>query len=98
ARVLVHAPRLGLDLDDARDDAVEERPIVGDEDDARLEPVEESLEQLEPGKVEVVRRLVEQEDVEAREQDRGERGARRLASGKGGELVVLPPAEPQPRE
>ena len=49
---------------------------------------EEALEQSEPGEVEVVRRLVEEEDVEAREQDAGERGARGLAAGERGERLV----------
>ena len=40
---------------------------------AAREAVEEALEPVEPVEVEVVRRLVEQEHVEAREQDRGER-------------------------
>ena len=59
---------------------VEEGAVVRDEDDARREAVEEPLEPREAGEVEVVRRLVEQEDVEAREQDRRQRGAGRLAA------------------
>jgi hypothetical protein len=41
-------------------------------------PEHEPLEPLEAGEVEVVGRLVEQEDVVARQQHRGERGPRRL--------------------
>ena len=41
---------------------------------------EEPLEPLEPVEVEIVRGLVEEEHVEAREQDRGEREPRRLAA------------------
>jgi hypothetical protein len=51
-----------------------------DEHDARGQPAEEPLQPLEAGEVEVVRRLVEQEDVEAREQDRRERRTGRLAA------------------
>ena len=92
-RVLAHLARLRLDLDHARDGAVEERAVVGDEDDARVEAVEEAFEPFEPREVEVVRRLVEQEHVEAREQDRRERGARRLAAGEGGQRAVEQPVE-----
>src|SRR6185503_20048193 len=52
------------------------------------EPVEEPLEAVEAGEVEVVRRLVEEEYVEARDQDRGERCARRLAARERRELTV----------
>src|SRR5207248_8389275 len=93
ARVLVNAPRLSLELHDARHGAVEERTIVRDEDDARGEAVEKALEPVETGEVEVVRRLVEQEDVEAREQDRRERGARRLAARQRSDLPVGAPAK-----
>ena len=56
-------------------------------DDAHRQRVEEPLEPAQPREVEVVGRLVEQEDVEAREQDRGERGAGRLAAREGRELA-----------
>ena len=46
------------------------------------ERVEEPLEPREPCEVEVVRRLVEQEDVEAGEQDGRERRPGRLAAGE----------------
>ena len=44
-----------------------------DDNEGGLRRSDEPLEPLEPVEVEVVRRLVEQEDVVAREQDRGER-------------------------
>ena len=47
---------------------------------AREVVVEEALEPIEAGEVEVVGGLVEQEHVEAGEQDRGEVGARGLAA------------------
>ena len=65
-----------------------------DEHDARGERVEEALEPVEPGEVEVVRRLVEQEDVEAGEQDRGERSLRGLAARERRHRLVGPRAEP----
>src|SRR5205085_9146408 len=98
ARVFVYLPGLGLDLDHARDRSVEERPIVRDENDSGPKPFEESLEDLEACEIEIVRRLVEQEDVEAREQDRRERGTRRLAAGKGLEPIARPPVQPETRQ
>ena len=59
---------------------------------------EKRLEPREPGEVEVVRRLVEQEHVEAAEQDRGERGARRLAAGEPSERPVELRVEPELRQ
>ena len=59
-----------------------------DDDDRAVELGDERLEPREPGEVEVVRRLVEQEDVEAAEQDRRERGTGRLAAGEPGEPAV----------
>src|SRR5262249_27583892 len=87
-RVLVHPARLRLELDDARDGPVEERAIVRDEHHACGELVEKTLEPCEPVEVEIVRRLVEEKDVEPGEQDRGERGARRLAAGEGRHLAT----------
>ena len=94
AAVLVHPPRLRFDLDDAVDRPVEEVAVVRDEHDAGGQAAQEALEPREPGEVEVVRRLVEQEHVEAGEQDRGERRAGGLAAGQGAHLAVRAAAEP----
>ncbi len=69
-----------------------------DDDDRAVELGDERLEPREPGEVEVVRRLVEQQHVEAAEQDRRERGARGLAAGEPGELAVESRAESELRE
>ena len=45
-------------------------------------PQQEALEEVEPVEVEVVRRLVEQQHVEAREEDRSECEPRRLPAGE----------------
>ena len=50
--------------------------------------VQEPLEALEAGEVEVVRRLVEQEHVEAGEHDRGQARPRRLPARERGHLEV----------
>ena len=80
-----------------RDRPVEERPVVRDEDDRTREAVDERLELREPVGVEVVRRLVEEEEVGLREEQRRERGTRRLAAGEAVEGPVEVDAEPEPR-
>ena len=52
------------------------------------EAVDEALQPVEAVEVEVVRRLVEEQQVEAREQDRGQRGARGLAAGERRRLLL----------
>src|SRR6202007_3240995 len=65
-----------------RHGSVEERAIVRDDDNRAVEAGDEALEPIEPGEIKIVRRLVEQEDVEAAEQDRRERGAGCFAAGE----------------
>ncbi len=62
---------------------------------AARKAVDEALEPVEPVEVEVVRRLVEQQDLEAREQDRREPGPRRLAAGERRRLLVERDREPE---
>ena len=69
-----------VDVEHGRDGPGEKLAVVRDDDQARLQRTAELLELLEAGKVEVVGRLVEQEDVVARQQHRGERGPGRLAA------------------
>ncbi len=66
-----------------------------DDDERRLRLGDEALEPLQAGEVEVVRRLVEQEDVEAGEQDRREAGPRLLATGERLERAVELDVEPE---
>ena len=73
-----------VELDDARDAPGEELAVVRDEHDAAALALDERLEPREPGEVEVVGRLVEQHEVEAAEQQRRERGPRRLAARQRG--------------
>src|SRR6266511_3551822 len=82
AGVHVHALRARLELDDPVRRPIEQGSIVRDQHDAALDAQQKALEQLEPGEVEIVRRLVEEEDVEACEQDRGERRSTLLATGE----------------
>jgi hypothetical protein len=69
AGVDARPPRLGLELDHRRH-PLEEGPVVRDRHDSAAVRVDEALEQLERGEVEVVGRLVEQEHVGVRGQDR----------------------------
>ena len=74
-----HAPRLRFELDDARH-PLEEGTVVRDGDHAAAVRGEEALEQLEPGEVEVVGRLVQQQHVGVGSEDRLEMTSRRLAA------------------
>ena len=68
-----------VELDDPRDDTIEEGSVVGDDDDRARMRRERALEPGEAGEVEVVRGLVEEEDVEATAEDGGERRPGRLS-------------------
>ena len=68
---------------------------MADDHEAGLQPEHELLEPLEPGEVEVVGRLVEQEHVVAAEQHAGQRGPGRLPAGQRRRLRVEQ-AERQP--
>ena len=57
---------------------------MGDQHDPAAQPAHERLEPFQAGEVEVVGRLVEQHEVEAAEQQRGQRGPGRLPAGEGG--------------
>ena len=89
AAVLRRAARPLVELDDARDGAVEEGAVVRDDDDRAWMRGERALEPGEPGEVEVVRRLVEQEDVEAAAEHGRERRARLLPARAGAGGVPL---------
>ena len=71
-----------VELDDPGDAAGQELPVVGDQHDAAAQAAHERLQALEAGEVEVVGGLVEQHDVEAAEQQRGQRRPGRLAAGQ----------------
>ena len=71
-----------VELEDARNGAREEGAVVRDDHRAAGAVGDEPLQPGQAVEVEVVRRLVEQQDVEAGEQDRGQRRARGLAAGE----------------
>ena len=88
AGVLLDAAGPRIDLRDPGRCPVEEDAVVRDDCEAARKGVDEALEAVEPVEVEIVRRLVEQEHVEAREQDRRQPGARRLAARERRRLLV----------
>ena len=73
----------------------EELAVVRDEHDATAQAGDEGLEPVEPGEVEVVGRLVEQDDVEAAEQQGGQRRAGRLPARQRGHEGVVADVEPE---
>jgi len=81
-------PRRSVDVQHGGDGAGQELAVVADDDESRSQGRAELLEPLQPGEVQVVGRLVEQEHVVARQQDRGQTGAGRLAAGQGHRLGV----------
>ena len=78
----------GLDLEHAGADRFEEPAIVGDEDDGRVEFLQVALEPLQRLDVQVVGRLVEQEQLRLGGQHSRERGPGQLSAG---ERAQLPP-------
>src|SRR6185503_4866925 len=69
-----------VELEDPACDVVEEVAVVGDGDDRAPVALEEALEPEDGFRVEVVRRLVEQEEVGRREQQPAERDPAELAA------------------
>ena len=97
AGVLTQRARPRVDLGDPRHRPVEEDAIVGDDREPARESVHEAFEPVEPVEVQIVRRLVEQEHVEAREQDRRQPGPRRLAARERRRLLVERDGQPELR-
>ena len=77
-----------VELDDPGDGPGEELPVVADDDDPGPLSPDEGLQPVEAVEVEVVGRLVEEEDVVAGEQQRGQADPRGLAAGQGGHPAV----------
>ena len=77
---LVRDAAAAVELEDPAGDVVEEVPVVRDRDDGSLVVGEEPLEPEHRLRVQVVRRLVEQQQVGRREQQPAERDAPPLAA------------------
>ncbi len=78
----------GLELEDSGRDRLEEPAVVGDEDHARVERLQLLLEPFEVLDVQMVGRLIEQDQVGVAGERPGERGAGQLAAGEGVERPV----------
>jgi hypothetical protein len=94
----VHVAATPIDLDHARRDLVEHVPVMGDEEQAaavRSEPLLQPLDRLD---VEVVGRLVEDEEVGFLGQRAGQRNALGLATGQHRHIGVEVVAHAQPVE
>ncbi len=90
---------LRLQLQHRGADRLEEPAVVGDEDDGGVELDEVALEPLQRGDVEVVRRLVEQQQVGLGRQRPSQRSAGQLAAGEGRERALgLLGAEAEPAQ
>ena len=77
-----------VELEDPARDVVEEVAIVGDRDDGALVLLEVALEPRDRLGVEVVGRLVEEQQVGRREQQPAQRDAPALATGELGYVGV----------
>ena len=80
--------RAAIELEDPARDVVEEVPVVGDRDDGARVRAEEVLEPGDRLGVEMVGRLVEQQQIGRGEQQPAERDAAALASGERGDVGV----------
>ena len=81
-------PAAAVELEDPAGDVVEEVAVVGDGDDGALVVGEEALEPRDRLGVEVVRRLVEQQQVGRREEQAAERDAAPLAARERRDVAV----------
>ena len=93
ARPFAQPPRSLLQLDDPRHRAVEEGAVVRDDNHAPAHLLDEPLEPFQAVEVEIVRRLVEAEHVEPRQQQSREASPRSLTAGERLEGLLQPPIE-----
>ena len=85
------------ELPDAAHGRVEEGPVVAGDDERPAAPSEMLLEPLEGVEVEMVRRLVEHQQVGVGDDKPGQRGAGLLAPGQGARRSrPVPRAKPSP--
>ena len=85
-----------VELEDVGDGPLEEGPVVRHHHDDAGEALDEGLQPAQTVEVEVVRGLVEEQDVHPGQQDRGQRQPGPLpARQRGGRLVEHPLVEPE---
>lgn len=95
--VPAHGALVPVDFQDRGGDALQEAAVVGDRDDGAAVRAQVFLQPAHGGRVEVVRRFVQQQQFGGGGQDAGEREARLLAAGQRAERA-LPgdPGQPEP--
>src|SRR5215210_210410 len=69
-------------------DGLEEPAVVCDDHDSRVERLQLALEPFEAFDVQVVRRLVEEQEIRVAAERTRERGARQLTAGESLELAI----------
>ena len=82
-------PLAAIELEDPLGDVVEEVAVVGDRDDGAGVVLQEPLEPLDALGIEVVGRLVEQQQVGPRQQQAAQRDAAALAARERGDVGVV---------
>ena len=87
-RVLLDLPRPRVEVEHAIGERVQETRIVGDDDTGFVVLREEGREVRDSRRVEVVRRLVEEEDVGVCDEREGEEEARSLSTGEGADGAI----------
>ena len=85
---LVGNARPAVELEDPAGDVVEEIPVMGHRDDAPWVLGEVALEPTDRFGVEVIRRLVEEEQIRLREKESAERDTATLAAGERAHVLV----------
>ena len=84
----VHAGSSVIEVDDFRHDMIEEVPVMGDEQNRTVVALQHLLEPLNRLDIEVVRRLIEDEQVRLREEDLLEALPGLLTAGQGIEIIT----------
>jgi hypothetical protein len=97
--VAAHGPGVRVDLEDRRGEIPQERAVVGDDDDRPPVGREPPAQPCDGVGVEVVRRLVQEEEFGARAQRAGEGQPGALAAGQRSQGPrTVDPADPEPVE
>ena len=84
----VHAGSSVIEVDNLRHDMIEEVPVMGDEQNRTVVALQHLLKPLNRLDIEVVRRLIEDEEIRLREEDLLEALPSLLTSGQGIEIIT----------
>ena len=84
----VHAGSSVIEVDNLRHDMIEEVPVMGDEQNRTVVAIQHLLTPLNRLDIEMVRRLIEDEEIRLREEDLLEALPSLLTSGQGIEIIT----------